>query len=113
MSFKRHFALGPFVAAFDDDDRRGALVGIFELRPHAALPEIELGANAAGAQLADHGLIARKLIAIEHQHDDRPDMRLVAASSPRISSAAASRDTPIDTPVAGTFLPRKRSTRLS
>ena len=44
--FQRHFALGAFVAAFDDDDRRGALVGIFELRPHAALPEIELGANA-------------------------------------------------------------------
>src|SRR5262245_19346233 len=45
-----HLAARLLVAALDDDAGGTALVGIFELRPHAARAEIELGADAGGAQ---------------------------------------------------------------
>src|ERR1700675_3311595 len=44
-------ALGALIAALDDDARAAASVGIFHLRLHARLAEIELGADVRFAKL--------------------------------------------------------------
>src|SRR5712691_11984024 len=52
-----HLAPVLLLGSLDDDAGRGALVGIFELRSHLAGAEIELGADAGGAQRVDHALV--------------------------------------------------------
>ena len=73
----RDFALGLLVAALDDDARRVALVGVFELIAEIArIAEIKLGADFSGAQFRDHVLIIGEAVLVEHGDDDRAVLRL-------------------------------------
>ena len=99
--------------ALDDDARRVALVGVFELIAEVArIAEIKLGADFCGAQLRDHVLIVGEAILVEHGDDHRAGLGFAVALA-EVLSAAASRDTPMENPVAGTGSPRKRETRPS
>src|SRR5712692_644474 len=64
-----HLALRLLVAALDDDTRRVALVGVFQLRAHLALPKIKLGANAGVAQRRDHFLVVGDALLVEDGDD--------------------------------------------
>ena len=103
-----HGALGLLVAALDDDARGATPVGVFHLCLQAALAEIKLGADAGAPQLLHHGLIVGDAVAIEHEHDDRASAGTLL-NLPRRWRPKRSRETPMETPVAGTFSPVKRS----
>ena len=94
-----------------------ALIGVFELRIHSAVAEIEFGRDPGGAQARDEALVVRhrRRVAVERQHHDRPRrMRRQPTIGLLIArSAAKSRETPIEKPVAGTGSARKRATRPS
>ena len=108
----RDDALLALLAAFDDDGGRVAAVGVFHLRVHAGRAEIHLGADAGVAELGDHRLVARGLVAIHDEDDDGAD-DLGGRELPVSFSALARRETPIEKPVAGTGSLRKRETRPS
>ena len=88
-----------------------ALVGVLELPRHVAAAEEDLGPDAAGAQLRRHRLVAGHAVAVHHRDHHRPGSS--ALSRPFSPSAASSRSTPIEMPVAGTASPVKRLTRSS
>ena len=71
------------VRALDDGADRAALVGIFELRVHAGLPEVEFGADLLRAKACDKTLVAGELILVEHEDDDGAR----AAAAPRRSAS--------------------------
>src|ERR1700722_11251631 len=58
------------VRALDHRAKAAAPVGVFELRVHAALAEIEFGGDAGAAKLCDEALIIGHLIAVERDNDD-------------------------------------------
>ena len=107
-----HHAARPLVAALDHRDRRAALVGILELPRHAAAAEEHLGPQPAGPQLRRHRLVAGHL-ARGPSPSPRPAPARPQLSRPFSPSAASSRSTPIETPVAGTASPVNRRTRPS
>ena len=73
----RDLAFGFFIGALDDDARRVALVGIFELIAEVArIAEIKLGADIGRAQLGDHVLIIGEPVLVEHGDDDRAGLGL-------------------------------------
>ena len=63
-------ALLALLAAFDDDGGGVAAVGVFHLGVHAGRAEIHFGADAGVAELGDHRLVARGLVAIHDEDDD-------------------------------------------
>ena len=74
----RDFPLGLFVGALDDDARRVALVGVFELVAEVArIAEIKLGADVCCAKLCHHALIVGEPILIEHGDNDWAGLGLV------------------------------------
>jgi hypothetical protein len=87
----------------------------FSWLPFCRCPEIHFGADAGGAQLRHHLLVAAEAVgvAIHHQHDDRREILALVSSLPRFFSAVIRRETPMEKPVAGTGSPRKRETRPS
>src|SRR5674476_1586592 len=75
------------VAALDDDARRMALVGIFELVADVLrIAEIKFGADVGGAERRYHALVVGDAVAVEYGDDDRAPAR---SSSP-YSTATAS-----------------------
>ena len=74
--------------------------------------EIELGADAGVAQRRDQLLIVGDLPSRNTVTSTGPGAGLVS-SLPIMVSAACSRDTPMEKPVAGTGSPRKRETSPS
>ncbi len=103
---------GELVAADDHRGGREAAVGVFHLRPHAGGPEVDLGGDARGAQFAgDREIVAHPLL-VEDQHHTGPRTS-AARSRPAAFSAAASRVTPKEKPVAGVRSPVNRATRSS
>ena len=98
-----HDAARLLVAALDDGERRVAAVGIFHLRLHAGIAEIELGRECRRcAARLDHRLVVADAVAVHDQHDHRPVGLAGSVSLPSAASAACSRDTPMEKPVAGT-----------
>ena len=77
-----------------------------------ALAEIHLGADAGRAQGLRHFLVVGDAGLVHDEHDDRAVARRCVRLAER-SSAACSRETPMEKPVAGTFSPGKRSTSPS
>src|SRR5262245_61764040 len=71
-----HLAFLALVAALDDDARRVPAIGIFHLRLHAGRAEIDLGADVLSAQPAREHLIFADALAVEHEHDNGPDVGL-------------------------------------
>ena len=100
------------VAALDDDGGGVPSVGIFELGAHAGFAEIELGGDAGIAERRDHALVVAEAGAVHDGDDHRAGASRVSIL-PSAVSAACSRDTPIEKPVAGTSSFMKRPTRPS
>src|SRR5436305_9819655 len=71
-----HLAARLLVTALDDDARAAAAIGIFHLRAHPALAEVQLRADAGVAQRLHHALIIGDAIAVEHGDHHRPRLRL-------------------------------------
>src|SRR5262245_2181859 len=71
-----HLAFGAFIAPLDDDAGRIPAIGVFHLRLHAGRAEIDLGADVLSAQPARQHLIFADALAVAHEHDNRPDIRL-------------------------------------
>ena len=110
---QRHLPGRALVAALDDGDGRGPPVGIFQLPRHVAAAEEHLGPDAGPAQLGAHRLVAGHLVAIHREDHDRPGRILRRRARPMAVSAASSRSTPMEMPVAGTVSPVNRLTRSS
>ena len=90
-----------------------ALVGVLELLAELLrIAEVQLGADAGGAQRLHHLLVVGDALLLHHRDDDgavgRRGLSLLSAAS-----AACRRETPMEKPVAGTFWPVKRATRSS
>jgi len=55
----------------DDHTETASAIGIFHLRLHARLAEVELGADTGSAQLLRQLLVVADAVAVEHEHNDR------------------------------------------
>ena len=74
---QRHFALGLFIAALNDNERAAALVGIFHLGLHAGGADIHFGADICGAQLLHHFLVIALAFLIHDENDNGSSRFLV------------------------------------
>src|SRR5665647_621911 len=81
------------VAALDDDARRMALVGIFELVADVLrIAEIKFGADVGGAERRYHALVVGDAVAVEYGDDDRAGARFAVELAERGQRRLQTRD---------------------